>query len=427
MDNFIEFLYSKFLQSDGVSIDTRTITKNNLFFAITGPNFNGNQYALKALEAGAAFAVVDQEAYVTDERILLSPFSGLETLQRLAAFHRSRFKQKVIAITGSNGKTTSKELIARVLAKKYHVHATKGNLNNHLGVPLTLLQVHPQIEVVVVEMGANHVGEIADLCAIAKPDFGLITNIGEAHTETFGGIEGVLRGKSELFDFLKKSGGTPIINTLDFRLENMAKRFGNAVLFPSPDLKLLSADPYIRIELGDKQMKTEMVGAYNFGNMAAAVAVGRIMEVSEADILEAVATYKPENQRSQIIKKNNVQIIVDCYNANPTSMKAAIENLKNMSGKRAVILGDMKEVENAEMKHQEIGAQVLAADVAIQIFVGENMKYAHEQCSESQWFSTVGDLIENGLEKISFAGSTVLVKASRSMGLEKVVEHIGKI
>ena len=424
MDNFIEFLYAKFLQSEGVSIDTRTIIKDNLFLAIAGPNFNGNQYAQKALDAGAAFAVVDQAEYVTDSRVLLSPYSGLETLQNLATFHRSRFKQKVISITGSNGKTTTKELVSRVLAKKYTVHATKGNLNNHLGVPLTLLQVHPQVDVVVVEMGANHVGEIAALSQIAKPDYGLITNIGEAHTETFGGIEGVLRGKSELFDFLSKSDGVPFINRLDFRLENMAKRFSNAIIFPASDLRLVHADPYISIELSGELRKTEMVGAYNFGNIAAAVAIGRAFGVSDTEILDAVCTYKPENQRSQIIERSGIQIILDAYNANPTSMHAAIENLKQMSGKKSVILGDMREVQESRTKHEEIGDLVSKSDIDLSVFIGESMKAAHAKCENSYWFASVASFIAADKKAFSFDGHTVLVKASRTIGLEKLIDYI---
>lgn len=423
MDNFIEFLYSKFLQSDGVSIDTRTITKGNLFFAIKGPNFNGNKYAQQALDNGAAFAVVDEETFISDDRMVLAPISCFEALQQLAIFHRNRYRNKVLAITGSNGKTTSKELIARVLAKKYIIHATIGNFNNHLGVPLTILHIDPQVEMAIIEMGANHVGEIADYCKVAQPHYGLITNIGEAHTETFGGIEGVLRGKSELFDYLRKTGGTPFINQQDERLSNMAKRFDDRFLFPIEDLKLISADPYIIFELAGKQYETNLIGAYNFGNIAAAVSVGRTFEVPDKAIVAAIASYTSENQRSQVIVQNGVNIILDAYNANPTSMKAALDNLTNIKGKKSVILGDMKEVQDASKKHKEVGQWVSAQQPEEALFIGEEMKHAANECEGSQWFASLEEL-ENYLAGVSFQDQNVLVKASRSMKLESIIDKI---
>ncbi len=423
MDNFIEFLYSKFLQSDGVSIDTRSISQDNLFFALKGPNFNGNKYALQALRNGAAFAVVDEAEFVTDPRIILSPISCVDALQKLAIFHRSRFKRKVLAITGSNGKTTTKELIARVLAKKYIVHATKGNLNNHLGVPLTILDINPQVEVAIIEMGANHVGEIAALSQIADPDLGLITNIGEAHTETFGGIEGVLRGKSELFDYLRKTGGKPFINISDPRLVNMVKRFEQPFIFPNEDLELTEANPYIVFKLANMRFETNLVGAYNFGNIASAVAVGRAFGVEDEQICEAIATYKPDNQRSEIIKKGTITIINDCYNANPTSMNAALDNLINIHGKKSVILGDMKEVEDSEYKHQALGEKVKSLALEHAIFIGQEMKVAHQICPESSWYPSVTDFIDD-LKSYTFQSNTILIKGSRSGKLDLIDENI---
>ncbi|MFT6867662.1 MAG: UDP-N-acetylmuramoyl-tripeptide--D-alanyl-D-alanine ligase [Cyclobacteriaceae bacterium] len=426
MDNFIEFLYSKFLQSDGVSIDTRSIGQDNLFFALKGPNFNGNKYAPQALEKGAAFAVVDEIEFVTDPRIILSPISCLDALQQLAIFHRSRFKRKVLAITGSNGKTTTKEIMARVLAEKYIVHATKGNLNNHLGVPLTILDIYPQVEIAIIEMGANHVGEIAALCQIANPGYGLITNIGEAHTETFGGIEGVLRGKSELFDYLRKTGGTPFINTMDHRLENMTKRFEEPILFPENDLKLLEANPYIIFELSGKRVETNLVGAYNFGNVSAAVAVGRAFAVDDDQICQAIASYKPDNQRSEIIVKGSIVIINDCYNANPTSMNAALDNLKLISGKKTVILGDMKEVQDSEIKHRELGKRVKEMNPQQVIFIGSEMKNAQLEVPNSKWFDNVSDFL-GVLDQFSFEANTVLIKGSRSGKLDLIEGKLGEL
>ncbi len=423
MQSFIEFLYSRFLLSDGVSIDTRSIKKDNLFFALKGPNFNANKYAEKALELGAAYAVVDEEEYVTDDRFILAE-DAQKALQDLAVFHRSRLKCPVFALTGSNGKTTTKELINLVLAKKYITHATPGNYNNHLGVPLTLLHIHPQVEIAIIEMGANHVGEIAELCTYANPTHGLITNIGEAHTELFGGIEGVLRGKSELFDHMRQTGGKVFINMDDFRLENMSKRFKDPVLFPADDLELLGADPYLKIKLGSQEVVTNLVGRYNYGNIAAAVAVGREFGVSDEQLLEAVASYTPENQRSQIIKKGSVTIINDCYNANPTSMKAALDNLESMSGKKAVILGEMKELQDAVDKHLDVGRWIKKAGFDQVILVGRHMIAAEQLLENVYWFETV-EAARPFIEKRSFADHTVLIKGSRSVGLSKVADMIG--
>lgn len=420
MNNFIEYLYAKFLQSDGVSIDTRTVQPDNLFFAIKGPNFNGNQYAKQALDKGAAFAVVDEREYADDPRIILAP-DAMKALQDLAVFHRSRYKRKLLAITGSNGKTTTKELISRVLSKKYTVHATIGNYNNHLGVPLTLLHIHPQVEVAVIEMGANHIGEISELCSYAQPNYGLITNIGEAHTETFGGIEGVMRGKSELLDHLRKSGGTPFINSDDSRLANMAKRFDEPVLFPVDDLKLVSANPFLVISLQGTQLTTHLIGRYNFGNVAAAIAVGRSFGVDDEDILDAIGNYVPSNQRSQLIRKGSVSIINDSYNANPTSMKAAIDNLALVPGKKVVILGQMNEVENPEERHRELGSLIMDAAIDQVYLVGKYMKHAHEVATASHWFEEIDDL-KQYLKAEKPENCTILLKASRSMKMETLLD-----
>lgn len=421
-NNFIEFLYSRFLLSDGVSIDTRTIQKDNLFFALKGPNFDANQYAAKALEMGAAYAVIDDPAFLTDNRMILAENSE-QALRDLAAFHRSRFKRPVIGITGSNGKTTTKELINRVLAKKYITHATIGNLNNHLGVPLTILQIHPQVEVAIIEMGANHVGEIAFLSEIARPTHALITNIGEAHTETFGGIEGVLRGKSELFDFLRKTNGTALINQEDFRLANMSKRFASPVNYPQEDLILLSANPYLEISLAGEISQTNLIGRYNFPNIAAAVAVGRQFGVADHLIMEAIVSYVPSNLRSQVIQANGFQIISDCYNANPTSMRAALENLKQMTGRKAVILGAMKEVENSATKHLELVSWVKETGVEKAVFIGKELEEAAAEFDGALWFESA-EKSKPFIQQQPWGQMTVLVKGSRSNKLDLLVEEL---
>ncbi|MEQ9404127.1 MAG: UDP-N-acetylmuramoyl-tripeptide--D-alanyl-D-alanine ligase [Cyclobacteriaceae bacterium] len=419
MGDFMEFLYSRFLLSDGVSIDTRTIEKGNLFFAINGPNFNAAQFAMQALEKGASYVVVDDVKYVTDDRIILAEDS-LKALQDLARFHRARFKRPVLGITGSNGKTTTKELISRVLSKKFVVHTTKGNYNNHIGVPLTLLHIHPQVEIAVIEMGANHVGEIGFLSEMAAPTYGLITNIGHAHTEGFGGIEGVLRGKSELFDYLRKTEGKPLINTDDPRLVNMVKRFADPITFPDEDVKLLDNGGFATFEMGGKKIVTNLIGSYNFSNIAAAIAVGRTFEVSDADIREAITSYLPENARSQIIKKGSATIIMDAYNANPDSMKAALRSLQKMEGKKVAILGDMNELENPVEAHQEI--LDLARDLKIDtvLTVGEKIGRAK---NGNHHFGQKSELI-SFLDQQKFPESNVLLKASRSIKLETIVENI---
>jgi len=404
--------------SDGVSIDTRTIEKDNLFFALSGPNFNANQFAEEALNKGAAYAVVDDEKYVTNDRIILAEDS-LKALQDLAAFHRCRFKRPVIGITGSNGKTTTKELITRVLSKKYTVHATKGNYNNHIGVPLTLLHIHPQVEIAIIEMGANHVGEIASYCEIARPTHGLITNIGRAHTETFGGIEGVIRGKSELFDFLRKNDGTVFINSTDSVLSNMAKRFKEPTLYPEKNFGLVSSAPTLKVSLDNKESETKTVGRYNFANMAAAAALGRYFEVPSDDILSALAEYESDNARSQVIKKGSVSIILDAYNANPDSMKVALENLAEQKGRSIAILGDMNELENPNQQHQEILDHAKKLEIDLVMTIGDKIG----QVSTKNHFDSKESL-EETLEKMDLSNSNVLLKASRSIKLESILNSI---
>ncbi|WP_425390143.1 UDP-N-acetylmuramoyl-tripeptide--D-alanyl-D-alanine ligase [Ekhidna sp.] len=416
MGDFIEFLYSRFLLSDGVSIDTRTLEKDNLFFAINGPNFNANEFAEEALKKGASYAVVDDKKYVTNERIIHAK-DGLEALQELAKFHRDRFKRPVLGITGSNGKTTTKELVARVLSQRYIIHATKGNYNNHIGVPLTLLHIHPQVEIAIIEMGANHVGEIGSYCEIARPTHGLITNIGRAHTETFGGIEGVIRGKSELFDFLRKNGGTPFINMSDSVLSNMSKRFDSPVTFPPKEFKLLNSSPFLKVQLGEQQRETNVAGRYNFSNMAAAVAIGRHFSISDDLILDAISSYESDNARSQIIKKGSITIILDAYNANPDSMKVALDNLAEQGKNTLAILGDMNELENPDDQHSEVLEHARKLGIKHVMTVGEKIG---KVANPNFHYENKDDLTKE-LSKMNFSNSTVLLKASRSIKLETIL------
>lgn len=419
MEDLTESLYSKFLLSDGVSIDTRTIEKGNLFFSISGPNFNANKFVEQALEKGASFAVVDDEEFAKDDRTILVE-DGLQALQDLAKFHRSKFTGPVLGITGSNGKTTTKELIAKVLDQKYVVHATKGNYNNHIGVPLTLLHIKPEVEIAIIEMGANHVGEIASYCEIARPTHGLITNIGRAHTETFGGIEGVIRGKSELFDFLRKNEASAFINMSDRVLANMSKRFSDPIKYPPDDLKLVGSAPFLEIRLGSKQSATKLTGKYNFANIAAAVAVGRFFEVDDTQILNAITAYQPDNGRSQIITQGNATIILDAYNANPDSMKVALENLADYKGKKLAVLGDMNELANPNEAHTEILEYAKKLNIDEVLTVGDKIGKVANPTNHSK---TKKDL-EKRLSKMNFSETTVLLKASRSIKLETTLNSI---
>jgi len=422
MDTQMELLYSNFFKSQGVSIDSRTIKKGDLFFGISGENFNGSSYANQALEKGASFAVIDDPKYAEDERTILVEDS-LTALQELAKLHRSKFQGKVLAITGSNGKTTTKELVREVLSQKYIVHATQGNYNNHFGVPLTILQLTEQTEIAIIEMGANHLGEIAGLCEIAQPDLGLITNIGQAHTEGFGGIEGVLRGKSELFDYLKKSDGIPFINVQDNYLQHMAKRFGNSVTFPAGDLELLPSDEVLKLSIKDLKVTTRLTGDYNFMNASAAVAVGRFFKIDDEKIAEALETYTPENQRSQIIKRGTNTIILDAYNANPDSMRVALKNLLTFEGKKIAILGQMNELSNSEETHREFGKEVARMNFDEVILVGKKIVPALEFLNDAKFFASTQEL-KGYLTEHSFQDSVILLKASRSIGLEEVVEKL---
>jgi UDP-N-acetylmuramoyl-tripeptide--D-alanyl-D-alanine ligase len=425
MENFIEMLYARFLLGDGISTDTRSIKKGNLFFALKGPNFNGSQYAVQALEKGASYVVIDDEAYHVDDPRYILCEDTLGALQDLARFHRSKFKRPVVALTGSNGKTTTKELIAAVLSKKYTISATQGNLNNHIGVPLTVMGIYPQVEIAIVEMGANHVGEIADLCEIARPTHGLITNIGHAHTELFGGIEGVLRGKSELFDFVRKTNGKAFVNQNDDRLQHMTKRFDEPITFPPEDVRMLDEPDVLAVMIGDCRVNTHLFGSYNYQNIAAAVAVGRHFHVPDQLIADAISDYQPDNMRSQMIISGTTKLILDAYNANPDSMSVALENLLIEKEKKIAILGDMFEIESPETQHGEIGSWLASKKEIEAIFIGDRMQFAHKEFEGSQWFASA-EAARKSIEDMDLGGYTVLLKASRSMKLETLKEAIIK-
>lgn len=425
----LEILYEKYSVSGTVSTDTRRIIPGSIFFALKGDTFNGNEFAQQALDKGASYAVIDEKEYALNERCILVT-DVLETLQKLARFHRDHFKIPFIGLTGSNGKTTSKELLSAVLRRKFKTHATKGNLNNHIGVPLTILAMDKSVEIAVIEMGANHIGEIAALCAIANPTHGFITNIGKAHIGTFGGFENIIRAKSELYQHLILNNGQVFINSKDSILTAMAKRFKSPLFYPAQEnyyhAELLAADPYVKIktENGD-EVQTHVIGSYNFDNIAAALCIGKFFSVSSKDANQAIAEYVPDNMRSQVITKGTNTIILDAYNANPSSMQAAIENIAAMKAERKVlILGDMFELESeAEKEHRNLGRLITEKKFNDVYLCGNLIKTAQEECTIAKYFSKKEDLIQS-LQKHPIENATILIKASRGIGLETVLDAL---
>lgn len=425
----IEDLYSKYRESGEISTDTRDIQSGSMFFALKGDRFNANEFAADALAKGARYAVVDQKEFATSDRHILVD-DALGALQKLSRFHRDRLKIPVIGLTGSNGKTTTKELIQAVLSRRYTTYATRGNLNNHIGVPLTLLKIKPEHEMAVVEMGANHLGEIAMLCGLANPTHGLVTNIGRAHIGLFGGFENIIRAKSELYQHLIANGGTPFINSANEILAKMAQRFSAPVLYPSKGdfyhAELIDADPYVKIKADNGSIvETQMIGAYNFENIAGALCVGKFFGVDTEAANDAVAAYRPENMRSQVVRKGTNTIILDAYNANPSSMQAALENLAYAKNERkVVILGDMFELgDESEREHALLGKLVREKGFKEVYLCGKLVKFALHEVPYAQHFNEKKELIEK-LKEADITNALVLVKASRGIGLEDVVEYI---
>lgn len=424
----ISQLYERFLSCKGIATDTREITPGIMFVALKGPNFDANNFAGEALEKGAKYAVVDDPALSGNKGCLMVP-DGLAALQHLAQYHRSKLDIPVIAITGSNGKTTTKELIHGVLSTQYRTLATAGNLNNHIGVPLTLLAIGRKVQLAIVEMGANHLGEIERLCQIARPTHGLITNIGMAHVEGFGSYEGVIRGKSELYQYLIAQQGVIFVNSRDRVLSNMAKRMTNPYYYPAPgdylEASLSKADPYVCFcSEGGPLVETKLIGEYNFNNIAASLCVGKFFKVAARDAQQAVAAYVPQNNRSQIMTKATNTLILDAYNANPSSMEAAIGNLQSMEAlAKVVILGDMYELgSESEGAHRKLG-EITGTGFDKVIFCGKRMKAAHDVNPQSLYFENKADLALF-LGQNPIKNSTILIKASRSMGLEQLVDYL---
>lgn len=426
----IEKLYQHYLSSGKISTDSRKIEPGSLFFALKGDNFNANAFAQEALNNGAMFSILDEERYAVNEKCILVE-DVLTTLQKLARHHRDQFTIPFIGLTGSNGKTTSKELLYAVLSKKFRALATKGNLNNHIGVPLTILSIDKTIEVAVIEMGANHISEIALLCSIANPTHGFITNIGKAHIGTFGGFENIVRGKSELYQHLLTNNGVVFINSKNEILANMAKRFKNPIYYPADGdyyhCELIGADPFVKIKAENETIiETQIIGGYNFENMAVALCIGKYFGVETEAANAAIGEYSPGNMRSQVIKKGNNTVILDAYNANPSSMQAAIENLADINATHKVaIVGDMFELEGeAEKEHRNLGRLLKEKKIDRVYLCGKLVASAKAELPEALHFESKTLLIEE-LKKSPISNSTILVKASRGIGLETILDYLG--
>ncbi|WBX74152.1 UDP-N-acetylmuramoyl-tripeptide--D-alanyl-D-alanine ligase [Tenacibaculum pacificus] len=410
-------LYKLYIQHGLVDTDTRNIRKNTLFFALKGDNFNGNKFANDALKKGAKFAIIDESEFKTSDAIILVE-DVLKTLQELASYHRKILAIPIIAITGSNGKTTTKELINTVLSLKYNTTATKGNLNNHIGVPLTLLSMTKATEIGIVEMGANHLNEIAFLSKMINPDYGYITNFGSAHLEGFGSLEGVVKAKSELYDYLIKNNKKVFVNSKD-AIQIEKTKNASIILFED-SLILLDASPFVKLSFKSIQIATNLIGTYNFSNICAAITIGTFFNVPVKKIKESLENYFPSNNRSQVIDTDCNKIILDAYNANPTSMEAALESFKVFSANsKVIILGDMFELgEYSDKEHQSIVDLATSFNFDKLFFVGENF-YKTE--NKHFMFKTFDDL-KNYLQENPLNKKSILIKGSRGMALERVVK-----
>lgn len=419
-------LYKVYRDYPSVQTDTRKLQTGDIYFALKGPNFNGNAFAEKALSQGAAYAVIDEEKYKTDARMILTE-DVLTTLQQLAHHHRQQLNIPFLSVTGSNGKTTTKELVRTVLSTAYSTYATEGNLNNHIGIPLTLLRIKSDVEIAVIEMGANHQKEIEGYCKIVNPTHGIITNVGKAHLEGFGGIEGVKKGKGELFDYLRTYGGTAFVcRDFDY-FHEMTHDIHEVVWYGTSDNgyvhgKVDAHDPFLSMETNYTGiLNTQMVGSYNQYNVLAAVTIGKYFNINAASVKKAIEAYIPSNSRSQFIQRHNNAFILDAYNANPTSMQAAIENFADSKNydKKVLMLGGMMElgIESLE-EHQKLVDLIGKYPWHEVVLVGGDFSkikhpylYLPDSNAAKAWF-----------ESRNFHDMTILVKGSRAIAMEKVIQ-----
>jgi len=423
----IKNIYNQYLNSSGIVTDSRNIKSGSMFFALKGENFNGNTFAKKAIQNGALCAVIDEVEFCENENFILVD-NVLKTLQDLANFHRKKLGMKILGITGTNGKTTTKELVNAVLSQKFKTVATIGNLNNHIGVPLTLLSMNQTTEFGIVEMGANHCGEIDELCKIAEPDFGIITNVGTAHIEGFGSFEGVVKTKTELYNFLEIKDGIIFYNKNNEILSSKVKTKNKSYGCEDADLKsnYISANPFLKLNYIDNkqivEINTNLIGKYNFENVSAAVCVAKYFEIENIKIKNAIENYFPTNNRSQIKETQSNTLILDLYNANPSSMSVAINNFAEMQVQNKIlIIGDMFELGNvSETEHKKIVELIKNLNFANVYLVGYQFEKIND-CNKFKTFTT-SEILYNYLKQNNIMKSTILLKASRGVKLEKVVE-----
>jgi UDP-N-acetylmuramoyl-tripeptide--D-alanyl-D-alanine ligase len=425
----ISNIHNLFLSCSGVVIDTRKIIENSFFVALKGERFDANTFAKEALQKGASFVLIDNAEFYIDQRTILVE-NTLETLQELATFHRQYLKLPIVALTGSNGKTTTKELINVVLSKKFKVKATIGNLNNHIGVPLTILSFTTDTQIGIVEMGANHQKEIQFLCQIAQPDYGYITNFGKAHLEGFGGVEGVIKGKSEMYDYLKANHKNVFVNLDDAIQEEKTKSF-NRITFSqlnkeaSVPIQKVAANPLVTIQFNDVTINSHLIGLYNANNINAAIAIGLYFDITNEDIKAAIETYIPDNNRSQLISKGTNEIILDAYNANPSSMKVAIDNFVQLENEsKMMILGDMFELgDESAQEHKSIVQLVRQNQDGTTFFVGDSF-FANKIEQPNLFFYQTFEDFSNFIQHHQPNHSLILIKGSRGMSLERTLDFI---
>ncbi|MGV6845157.1 MAG: UDP-N-acetylmuramoyl-tripeptide--D-alanyl-D-alanine ligase [Lutibacter sp.] len=417
----IEKLYQLFTKNYLVDTDSRNIRKGSIFFALKGENFNGNLFAIKALNLGASFAVIDEDCYeLKSDKRLIKVENSLNTLQQLASYHRQKLGLPIVSITGSNGKTTTKELITSVLKTSFNVVSTSGNFNNHIGVPLTLLRMKPSTVIGIVEMGTNHPGEIEQLCNIAKPNFGYITNFGKAHLEGFKSFENIIKEKTALYRYIKNTEGILFINKRD-SVQVRESKETKKIDFNKGEITNLKTDYYIKVNYKNVTIQSQLIGNYNFNNIAAAVTIGNYFKIHVENIKMGIENYTPKNNRSQILKKGTNTFILDAYNANPTSMIAALESFSNLPSKnKLVILGDMFELgTNSKQEHQSIAklAEELFKDKVI--LIGKAFStITVKNALQFESFNTFKD----SQNYINVNNTSILIKASRGMALERILD-----
>jgi UDP-N-acetylmuramoyl-tripeptide--D-alanyl-D-alanine ligase len=423
MQEHIQKLFLHFVKNKKVSTDTRKIEHGSIFFALKGPNFNGNLFAQEALDKGAAYVVVDENTN-SDTTRTVRVEDALVALQNLSTTYRHTLKATIIAITGSNGKTTTKELVYRVLSQKYKSFATQGNLNNHIGVPLTLLSIPVDTEMVVLELGANHLGEIELLSQIAQPDYGIITNVGMDHLEGYGSLDNVAKGHDELFRHLFENDKNVFYHREDEQVSRMAARFVHPIPYPEEGLKISANKFYIQLcTISGKWINTQLPGVYNFPNIALALAVGKYFGVDEDTCIKAIEAYLPSNNRSQIVKTERNVLVMDAYNANPSSMQLAIENLANMeTSNKVAILGDMFEL-GTFSQQEHLRMLELASEKGFRFVFACGHEFAiHRKDYPQVYFFAEREKLHEWLRENELSNSTILLKGSRGMALEKLVD-----